>query len=211
MLTVVLTVALAACGGGRQQVRDFTPIEAALREGDIVFRRGTGMVSHAVMAADRGGAYSHTGIVVLDGGALKIVHVVPGEPDASGVKDRIKAEEPKIFFAPDRAVEGAVMRLQDEAGAADSIAAGSGNSIAARAARRALALVEKEIAFDHDYDLEDTTRMYCTELLQFVFEREGCDITDGARSHIAAPGFRGDYILPTDIQNSPRVRPIYRF
>jgi hypothetical protein len=197
---LVVAALLAACGGGREKaVRDFAPIEAELQAGDIVFRRGTGMVSHAVLTADRGGAYSHTGIVVDDGGELKIVHVVPGEPDANGVKDRIKAELPEQFFALDHAIEGAVMRLQDE------------EDVAKRAARRALALVETGVAFDHDYDLTDTTRMYCTELLQFVFEREGCDLTDGARSHISIPGFAGDYILPTDIQDSPRVRPIYRF
>jgi hypothetical protein len=197
---LVVAVLLAACGGGRdEEARDFASIKAELQAGDIVFRRGTGMVSHAVLTADRGGAYSHTGIVVDDGGVLKIVHVVPGEPDANGVKDRIKAEAPELFFALDNAVEGAVMRIQNE------------EDIAERAARRALALVETGVAFDHDYDLQDTTRMYCTELLQFVFERERCDLTDGARSHISIPGFAGEYILPTDIQDSPRVRSIYRF
>ena len=196
---------LTACGARAEKVRDFTLIVSVLQQGDIVFRRGTGMVSHAVLAADRGGAYSHTGIVVEEEGVLKIVHIVPGEADPDGVKDRIKAESPEMFFAPDRAVEGAVMRIQDEQGMEN------GGEVAARAARRALMLVSAGIAFDHDYDLEDTTRMYCTEFLQYVFEREGCDLTDGARSRISVPGFTGDYILPTDIQHSRHVKPIYRF
>lgn len=88
-------------------------IAALLREGDVVFRRGGGLVSRAVLAADRGGVYSHVGVVARVAGALMVVHVVPGEPDSLGVQDVMKIETPLEFFAPRKAGRGAVMRLRD--------------------------------------------------------------------------------------------------
>jgi hypothetical protein len=48
-----------------------------LREGDVVFRRGGGMVSHVVVAADREGNYSHVGIVVDSAGVPMVVSDLP--------------------------------------------------------------------------------------------------------------------------------------
>ncbi len=216
------------CRGAEGTKRDTAAIEAVLQEGDLVFRRGGGLTSRAVLAADKDGVYSHIGIVVRlpleqagaqgagDGeqttvGDWRIVHIVPGEPDADGVRDRIKMERPEDFFAPDRAIEGAVMRVEVET---KDKATGEGDAmggIPARGARRAPELAATELAFDHDYDLSDTTRMYCTELVHHVFAREGLDITDGKRSRLNAPIFSSDYIFPTDIQRNPRLKTIYRF
>ncbi len=219
----LLFFTVAGCSGGEDASRDYTSIEAVLREGDLVFRRGSGITSRAVLTADKGGTYSHTGIVVRmpdaqgqNDGKWRVVHIVPGERDADGVKDLIKVEALESFFAPDRALEGAVMRVEDEV-CGGSTENGVGDlcpakrPTAARAAQRALALAATGLKFDHKYDLSDTTKMYCTELIHHVFAREGVDITDGRRSAVNAPGFSGDYILPTDIQHNPRVRAIYRF
>ncbi|MDR2890061.1 MAG: hypothetical protein LBV18_00370 [Alistipes sp.] len=249
---------MVGCSDARKTACDFDAMRAVVREGDIAFRRGTGITSRAVLAADKEGAYSHTGIVVrvpsaglAEGdGEWRVVHIVPGERDANGVKDVIKAERLEEFFAPDRAVEGALMRLEEgseagvaardgavedsaegvgattgceavdaeagfsageDAGVETGVAAERGVTVAARAAHRALALAATELAFDHDYDLDDTTRMYCTELLHYVFSREGMDITEGRRSRVNAPAFGGYYILPTDIQRNQRIGPVYKF
>lgn len=232
----------AGCSGEtKDNSQHIARIETLVQEGDIVFRRGTGITSRAVLVADKGGAYSHTGIVVsvpsgTGGTEWRVVHIVPGEYDAEGVKDRIKAEELSLFFAPDRAVEGAVMRVRGEcvkameekcveavekraeACVSDEIVercgdgAGASESeagVAARAARRALRLAATDLAFDHGYDLADTSRMYCTELVYRVFMSEGLDVTAGSRTTISA--FGGGIILPTDIQDNPKVEPIYRF
>lgn len=189
-------------------------IEALVREGDVVFRRGGGLTSRAVLMADEKGVYSHVGIVVRtgknvgggiggredtgDGSAWQVVHMVPGERGPDGKKDVIKTESLERFFAPDRALRGAVMRV-------DAL------ETAARASRRAAGLARTEMAFDHDYDLDDTTRMYCTELIYHVYTREGLDLTEGRRSVINLPGFRGGYILPTDLQHSSHTRIIFEY
>ena len=59
--------------------RSILPDGMVLADGDIVFRRGTGLMSHTVVAAD-GGWYSHVGIVVDSAGVKMIVHAVPNEP-----------------------------------------------------------------------------------------------------------------------------------
>ncbi len=82
---------------------------------------------------------------------------------------------------------------------------------AVRAAREAKRLAATGLAFDHGYDLTDTTRMYCTELIYNVFARAGIDITEGRRTRINAPGFSGDYILPTDIARNPAMKTICEF
>ena len=61
--------------------RSILPETVELRAGDVVFRRGGGLTSRAVLMADAQGQYSHIGIVVDSAGQKMIVHAVPGEPD----------------------------------------------------------------------------------------------------------------------------------
>jgi hypothetical protein len=192
---LLIALAFMGCQGRRGlPERDLSELEAGVREGDVVFRRGRGVMSRAVLTADRRGVYSHTGIVVRDSAGWRVVHAVPGEEGG----DRVKMEPLSVFFQPRRAEGGAVMR--------------AGDSIAARkAAERAVTLFRRNIPFDHDYDLDDTTRMYCTELIHHVFAHEGIDLTGGRRSWVGVPGFAGDYILPGDLQRSGQVTMIFEF
>ena len=73
------------------------------REGDLLFRRGEGVASHFVLIADKGGVYSHIGILVKDSGNWKVVHAVPGEPDYENEPDRVKMEPVERFFNRERA------------------------------------------------------------------------------------------------------------
>ncbi len=227
-------------------------IKKLLREGDIVFRRGRGLTSRAVLAADAEGIYSHVGIVVRVGGENEadvengvgeeyaVVHIVPGEADENGVEDVIKIESPEKFFAENRASRGAVMRLRGESGCDSAVseaaarrvakgeargatrgvargaeeqatAARRAEEVAMAAAQRASELATAAIRFDHDYDLADTTKMYCTELIRNVYLSAGTDLTEGRRTRINMPGFSGDHILPTNLTDSPLLEFVYRF
>ena len=58
----------------------------------------------------------------------------------------------------------------------------SGDSVARyRAATHAEHLYESHVLFDHDYDLADTTKMYCTELIDFVYRKEGIDLPEACQ------------------------------
>ncbi len=189
----------SACKGNDPKKERIALPEELFREGDIVFRRGTGLTSRIVLATDSEGRYSHIGILKKESEAWYVIHAVPGEPDFRGDKDRIKMEPVERFFDARKATRGAVMHVQ-----ADSV-------LACRAARSALALFRKHVLFDHDYDLADTTRMYCTELIDYVYRKEGIDLSEGRITSVNIPGMTGDYIMPNDIAQSKRLCLIYYF
>ena len=153
------------------------------REGDLVFRQGTGAAGHAVALADTGGAYSHVGVVVLRKGEPWVVHAVPGEPDFDGDPDRVKLEPVDAFFSRARAAHGAVMRGPD-------------SLLAARVARHALDMYRRDVLFDHAYDDSDTTRVYCTELVCLAYQRAGHPVHP-ARRCINLPGVKHAVVFPS--------------
>lgn len=70
--TVLLSglLALTACSDNIGREGTILPAGLRLSVGDVVFRRGGGFTSHAVLMADNGGVYSHVGIVADSGGHL---------------------------------------------------------------------------------------------------------------------------------------------
>ena len=52
-------------------------IKSIVKEGDIVFRRGEGVVSRIVLAGDINGKYSHIGMIINENDTLKVAHSVP--------------------------------------------------------------------------------------------------------------------------------------
>jgi hypothetical protein len=182
--------------GYKQKTAFFFQIdETILQEGDIVFRRGVSLASHVVLTADKEGGYSHIGIIVKDSSGWRVIHAVPGETDKENPEEIIKKESLSQFFAPNKAAAGAIYRL-------DTV-----ETIGILAAQKAQILFERKLLFDHQYDLEDSTKMYCTELLFFVFNDAGVDISEGKRSSF--PGFREAFLLPGDILACSKLKKIW--
>lgn len=202
LLNVWLMSLPVLMGCGRNSERNIQPTEwhkELFREGDIVFRRGTGIASRVILASDRKGTYSHIGILKNENGEWYVIHAVPGEPDFKDDPDRVKKERIEQFFDSEKATCGAVMRVQ-------------GDSIKnTHAAENALRIYRANTLFDHEYNLKDTVKMYCTELVEFVYRKEGVDLTEGRISNLSVPGFSGEYILPSDIEQSHQLRLIYQF
>lgn len=167
-------------------------------EGDIIFRKGTGAKSRAVLHADSTGVYSHCGIVVSEDSVYKVIHITPGERTKNEKVDKIKIEPIDVFWRKDRAEKGALYRLKD-------------NSLGGKAALQAKRLLAKGILFDHDYVLSDSARMYCTELVWYVYQLEGKDISCSKRSIVNMPFYGGVYILPSDIYDNKDILLIYKF
>jgi len=169
-----------------------------LKEGDIVFRRGSSLASRVVLASDTRGMYSHIGIVVRKGNEFRIVHAVPGESDPEQ-PDRVRMDRIAAFFAFDRAVSGRVMRME------------MGDSLRAKLASKALKYFNNKTLFDHHYDLTDSTELYCTELIWQVFNTVGIDITANSRSYVNFLWYQGDFIYPSDISQNENLITIYSF
>ena len=67
-----------------------------------------------VLAADREGTYSHTGILKKKDGQWYVIHAVPGEPDFKDDPDRVKMETVEVFFEERKAINGAIMRIAED-------------------------------------------------------------------------------------------------
>ncbi len=193
-IIVIFAVSLVSCS--QKQENSFENI--AFQQGDVIFRKGIGTKSQAVLHADSLGIYSHVGIVVWQDSAFRVVHITPGERAKNETADKIKIETIGDFWRSDRAEYGAVYRLKD-------------NSAGEKAAQQALRLLQKEILFDHNYQLSDTTEMYCSELVWYAYQQAGTDISFGKRSVLNIPLYAGTYIFPSDIYKNDEFVLIYQF
>lgn len=184
-----LIVLLIGCTSPNQQY-DKSSLISQLQQGDIIFRRGTGIVGHAVAAADRQGNYSHVGIVVACADGFYVVHAVPHEHDYEGDYDRVKCEKIDQFL--DRYVEANVALYRPKVKEEQ-------RDIAVATALR---LLKRGVPFDHDYDLSDTTRLYCTELVEYAYLTAGISLSEGRRTEVNLPIVAGRHIMPSDLTES---------
>lgn len=182
----------------QHQAGSILPKDVCLKPGDVVFRRGEGITSRIVLTADRQGNYSHAGIVVDSCGVKMIVHIVPDEDNCQGDSDRVKMERPEQFFAATYATIGEVCRSTDSV-------------LAREASRVAKTVYRQRIMFDHEYDETDTTRMYCTELVEYVFSRAGHSLADDRRHTVNLPFLHTTCIMPSDIYGSRLLRSVKAF
>lgn len=192
LLATTCLVVITSCTKGKQPY-SLLDDDTILRPGDLVFRRGTAMTSHAVAMADQNGAFSHVGIVADSSGVMVVVHAVPDEPDFEGDPDRVKMEEVHDFFSSERATYGEICRPQD-------------SILAAKASQAAMAIYHQGPLFDHQYNSEDTTQMYCTELVMEAYKRAGCTLTGPPTHSYSFLGIHCMVWLPSDIYKSPHIQ-----
>ena len=188
-LLLLMTLLPLGCTGTGERV--VVSGEEEFREGDLVLRCGFGIESKAVTEASHS-AYSHIGILHRDGQTARwnVIHAVPGEA-AKGEPELLKCEPIDVFFAPDRAGQGAWMRIDCP------------DSVAAEAVRYALRKVAEKVEFDNDYLLADTTQLYCTELVWRAYLSQGIDLSDGRRSDVPTLFCKeGCCIFPCDLEQS---------
>lgn len=177
-----LLLLFCACSAPTREIA--FPLEE-MAPGDLAFRCGRGVFSRAVTVAEEDGVYSHVGILVQDGGQWKVVHAVPGEREFKGDYDRVKMENLEVFFAPDRALRGCLVHT----GLRDS-------TLVESLCREAIQNARDSVRFDNDYNLQDSSQVYCTEFVWRLYLKRGMDLTEGRRRFIRALQINGDVILP---------------
>ena len=188
ILFILLLITSCRSGGNDY---DVTPPEIPiynLRSGDLVFRLGRTLESRAIAAE---GGYSHVGIIIRKDSTLQVAHI---EPSCNG-SELTKYESLEQFFHPDNASSGAVMRIENLESTQWAVVENYLFSC-------------KNISFDHDYKLSDTTQMYCTELVYRAFLEIGIEITN-IRHRV--PLAQEEVILPTDIYKSDKLIEIWRY
>ena len=138
------------------------------------------------------GNYSHIGIVIQRDTSIQIVHI---EPERNS-EEKTKYSTLEEFFSPEYALSGAIMRLRDiDLSQQDRI--------------ESYTLSLQDISFDHDYDLADSSRMYCTELVWHTYNHLCIDISRNIRHRV--PLAKESVILPNDIYGHPDLAKIWSF
>lgn len=200
-LLIMLMLALATgCGRSSGEAQTAALPYGGMRTGDLAFRCGRGVFSRAVTSAEGSGIYSHVGLLVNDGGQWKVVHAVPREREFSGDFDRVKAESVEVFFGGDRAKSGCLVHT----GLTD------GGKIETMKVT-ALQWARDSIPFDDAYDLADSTRLYCTELVWRLYRDAGIDLSQERRRRIHLFSIDGDCLLPEHLYQYTANEIYYHF
>ncbi|MBR4218029.1 MAG: hypothetical protein IKR71_03155 [Bacteroidales bacterium] len=196
-LLLFLCVLMAGC---RQPdtLTSLTLDTTLLEEGDLILRRGRSVSSRAVERAEKqnNSAYSHIGVLVRQDSSWFVVHCVPGESEETGGEEVIKCDSLPLFLRSDRAEAGAVFRYDTLAEVRASIAAD---------ARR---LLQRKVPFDRNYLCSDTSKLYCTEMVDLLYRHAGIDLTEGRRHQ--PPAFREPVIYPSDITKNAKLMEIVK-
>jgi len=191
---VFALVLLIFCVGCNSYVELYVD-DSRLQEGDIAFRGGTSIESNVVEIADKNGIYSHSGMLVKYEGKWKIVHAVPGEENETGGVQYIKMDDLDLFFAPDRACAGCFARY-------DTVP-----EVLEKVAQEAIRWWKKKVLFDNEYLMSDTTKLYCSQLVQLSFESQGIDVAQGRCQTF--PLAKEKVIFPSDILENPKITRYY--
>ncbi len=176
---------------------NYDNLKLLLKDGDLLFRRGTGVAGHFVTAMDNEGKFSHVGIVVNKDSGWFVIHAVPNEREFDGDFDRVKCEYIDSFLDRYPNCDIGLYRPEVE------------QEKIATAVRNAIRLSIKQVPFDHDYNLEDTTKLYCTEMVEYVYSLAGVSISEGRCTEITFPMMQGFYIMPSDFTKNNILTHIY--
>ncbi len=157
--SVISALFLYGCRNGSGNVSGTVlPDTLPLRTGDLVFRTGRGIISRSVTKADTGCIYSHVGMVVPLGKGWGVLHAVPNERESRREKDSVKLEPLSLFFSEKRAEHGIVLRLPSLT---------ENDTFALY--RKGLSVYERHPLFDNNFDADDSSTFYCTELVWHIY------------------------------------------
>ena len=129
-----------------------------LQEGDIIFRRGFGIISDMIVKyAKSDYSISHCGIVVKDStGKLVVIHTVS---NTLAEIDGMQIDKLSVFVKGSHKNSIIVARYKYEDDAQSQ-----------KIAEQANYYLSKQIPFDHHFDCADSTAFFCTEFIYMVFK-----------------------------------------
>ena len=174
------------------------PDDLELHNGDIIFRRGNSAASYFVNFADKKKGYTHVGMVIEIEGEFMAIHAVPGEAP-QGEIEKIKIEPLEDFFHSDKAITGGIYRTK--------ITSEQLNVVTSEALR----FYHKNVPFDNSYNLQDSTEIYCTELITRSFDKINHKIAQQNVTEVDMPIFKGIYIFPSDILKNSELTEVFSY
>ena len=125
-------------------------VPCALKVGDLVFRKGHGVwTKYFISCSMREKRFSHVGIVAEIGDEVVLIHADADERTGDG---RVRGEAWHSFFVD--ALECAVFRFDGDSSVASNIAIN--------------AKCRLGVKFDSAFDMGETNRLYCSELVRLA-------------------------------------------
>lgn len=190
----ILLVAISAVQCHTREVSVSIPSAEEFCSGDLAFRLGRTLESDAIAAtADEGFDYSHVGVIIGRGDSIRVIHIEPER----GASERIKCESLEEFFHHSRSIKGCIARLK-------TISPTQKQAIE----NKCVSLLSADIRFDHDYSLQDSSAMYCTELVNALYSHIGITLTH--RRH-KVPLIDEGVILPSDMLHDGDLEIVWRY
>lgn len=155
-----LAVIIWVCLVSRTRPANVMPDTSDWQTGDIFFSVGDSWESVAVRSLSGAKKFevsdstpSHCGIIVRNGGNIRLIHA------STGAK-KVVAETPGEYFANNGSYclfARKVCPAPDEAALCQTVDS----------------LIANEVPFDFDFNHKDSQSLYCTEMVITVFERNG--------------------------------------
>lgn len=200
LVTVVAIVYIMrwALGCGGLSSKEYLAIDSSeLRTGDLLLRMGLGGESYTVQMMSRGD-YSHVGLALQTDSGWMVVHAVPGEA-AEGEEEWLKCESINKYYDRDHAQDGCIARVM------------CSDSVARQATAYALAKQQARVLFDNDYSADDSTFLYCTELVWRAYRSVGIDLIENRRHDLLVGPAKDPVMYPEDVLCSKHVKMIRLF
>lgn len=140
---------------------DLSLLDSLLFEsGDIILRQGTSFVSSFIARSFPGShEMSHCGILVEDNGIWKVIHSISGQISEL---DGIRIETAQTFMQ--RAFKDKVILVKPKFTI--------DRKLITQEAWNYLIL---KVAFDHEFNLSDSSKLYCSELVRAVYLDAGSE------------------------------------
>jgi len=168
------------------------------KSGDIIFRRGQGILGQALFQVDKTSEYSHVGIIKMINNRPFVIHASTGEN--FGQDAIVIIEDLETFLKTELTQAISIYRLKN----IDDI-------IGSKVANIADQYAQKKIPFDSEFNLKTKDRLYCTELVWRAYLAIEIDLVDSEFSHLSIPLGQDEYLLPSGLLNSHYLYQIYQF
>lgn len=183
-------ILLIGCGQKSSSPADtILPDTTRLHNGDLIFRMGRSNLSR-IITTIYPGEFSHTGILYKENNCWYVIHA--SENDDNGKHEEVIKVPLSQFTYNARAIGLARVKCaawQKEA-----------------ATRNALKMAAERVPFDSAYNLEDHSKVYCTEMVYVAYKECGVNLL-ASISKSNNVSFRG-YLFPENLWKNTLVIPI---
>lgn len=168
------------------------------QDGDIIFRRGKSFESFMVLLADKGSQYSHVGVIVIENGEAFVIHAEP--PTRFNNYDRVRRERVKDFLEHRKSGQYAVFRISDSSLVnQDSVIS------------FVYDCYYRQLQFDDEYDINDSNKLYCSELVWKAYNYGGLDLLVNGMDKIKIFNMDVSIILPSSLKRNRYMKLVHNY